>query len=254
MNSNDLIKLLSIKHSKDVFVPECKNGPSITGPGHRRMDAWAMRKSWSNPRVWAYEVKVSRSDFLRDDKWHEYLECCNELYFVCPNKLISPDEVPAEVGLLWASSTGSKLFVKKKAPTRNEQIKESVFRYILMSRSTIGQDYDYRNREYWGKWLEHERLDYEFGSRVSRKIRERVDSEVTKVRNENSRIQTQIQTLEYLRDRMIELGLDPTVSSEYRIDRALEKVTESVPSELRTSIRNTIRDLPKLAELLGIES
>ena len=253
MNSVDLLKLLAAKHSEDVFVPECKNGPSVTGPGHRRMDAWAMRKSWTQPMVWAYEVKVSRSDFLRDDKWHDYLECCNQLYFVCPSKLISPEEVPAEVGLMWASSTGSRLFVKKKAQTRTGTIREDVFRYILMSRATIGREYRDNAREYWEKWLEHERLDYEFGSRVSAKIRQRIDSEIKKVSAENVAIKKQIAELEYLRDRMIELGLDPGISSEYRINCALDKVTESVPNELRHALKRTISELPKLAVMLGID-
>lgn len=63
-----------------------------------------------------YEFKVSRQDFLNDLKprrrrwlncpgedlkWKYYLQFCNLFYFVCPEGLIRPDEVPAPAGLIW---------------------------------------------------------------------------------------------------------------------------------------------------------
>lgn len=255
MNADQIVRMLATKHDKDVFVPECKNGPSQTAASHRRMDAWAMRKSWAKPMVWAYEVKVSRSDFLRDDKWHEYLECCNELYFVCPHQLISVDEVPQQAGLIWVSKTGSRLFTKKKSPTRAGPIPEDVFRYILMSRATIGRSdfYHQSDREYWEKWLEHKRLDYEFGRRVSFEISKRIKEEIDNVQRNNKHLKREIEALEYLRDRMMELGLNPYEQSSYRINAALEQITESVPRDLQASLRNVLRELPRLAEKLGVE-
>ena len=41
-------QLLADKHSKDVFVPECKGG-STWFSDHDRLDAWAMARSWKNP-------------------------------------------------------------------------------------------------------------------------------------------------------------------------------------------------------------
>jgi hypothetical protein len=78
LDSADVKRLLAKKHESDIFVEECKTGPA----GSRSLDGWAMEKSWANPRIIGYEVKVSRSDFLRDTKWHEYLDTCNEFYFV----------------------------------------------------------------------------------------------------------------------------------------------------------------------------
>src|SRR5690242_5105664 len=106
-------KLLAAKHAEDVLVPECKDGPT-QGGSHRRMDAWVMSKSWANPCVTGYEIKVSRSDFLGDEKWRTYLPLCNEFYFVAPSGIIEPDELPPEAGLLCVSSTGTVLFRKKK--------------------------------------------------------------------------------------------------------------------------------------------
>jgi len=81
--ADQILNLLLIKHSKDVCVPECKGGPTWFGR-HDRMDLWTMARSWAHPRCCAYEIKVSRSDFVNDKKWMAYLEYCNELYFVAP--------------------------------------------------------------------------------------------------------------------------------------------------------------------------
>jgi hypothetical protein len=75
VKSNDILKLLSEKHSEDVFVPECKNGSTWLST-HLRLDAWVMNRSWTKLKFTGYEIKVSRQDFLRDDthdiKWHNY--------------------------------------------------------------------------------------------------------------------------------------------------------------------------------------
>jgi hypothetical protein len=92
VTSGDIIKLLKTKHSEDIFVPECKDGPS--GSSFAMIDAWAMPRSWSHPAVTAYEIKISRSDFVRDNKWQKYLACCNLFYFVAPTGIIDPNELP----------------------------------------------------------------------------------------------------------------------------------------------------------------
>ena len=78
-----ILDKLKAKHTDDVFVAECKNGPTHTA-SHRRLDAWVMKKSWSPITMLGYEIKQSRSDFLQDNKWQAYLPCCHQLYFVCP--------------------------------------------------------------------------------------------------------------------------------------------------------------------------
>ena len=48
-----------------------------------------------------YEVKVSRSDFKQDKKWHLYGEFCSSLSIVCPPNLIQPGEIDRPFGLIW---------------------------------------------------------------------------------------------------------------------------------------------------------
>ena len=187
--ANDIIRVLANKHRDDVFIPECKDGPSQTR-SHRRLDAWAMARSWSRPLVTGYEVKISRSDFANDNKWQDYLPLCNQLYFVCPANLIQPDELPPQVGLYWVSSGGSRAYLKKKAEHRSVQIPESLWRYIVMCRSVIGADRDgtmTKSRADWLRgWLEQKADLKELGVAVSRRVRKFVDD----VKFENERLQT----------------------------------------------------------------
>lgn len=56
------------------------------------------------------EVKVSRSDFLRDKKKivrrYEDVGMGHRRFYLCPDKMISPDEVPEKWGLLYANGRG----------------------------------------------------------------------------------------------------------------------------------------------------
>ena len=172
----DLVNLLKLRHSKDVLVEKCKTGDSLSS-GFRQMDVWVCRSSYTRPAFIAYEIKVSRSDFLRDVKWRDYLDYCTEFYFVCPRGLIDPKELPDEAGLLWASSTGSRLFSKKKAPMRAVDPPIELFMYVLISRCKITRDrYDGETSiDYWRRWLAQREEKQDIGARVSRRLSE-IDS------------------------------------------------------------------------------
>lgn len=133
--AGDLLELLRARHVNDVFVGECHMGPS----GSRRLDAWAMPRSWAPWTTIGYEIKVSRQDFLHDNKWAEYLSVCHQLYFVCPNGLISAEELPQDVGLIWSTKQGSRLLTKRKAARReiDEHKIIKLLTYVLMSRTNI---------------------------------------------------------------------------------------------------------------------
>lgn len=48
MDAGTIVALLRTKHAEDVFVDECKDGPTHYGH-HLRMDAWAMKKKLGEP-------------------------------------------------------------------------------------------------------------------------------------------------------------------------------------------------------------
>lgn len=82
-----------------------------------RMDFWSMKMSWTQRKTTAYEVKVSRKDFMRDAKWQEYLPYCERFYFVCPWGMIQAHEIHVSAGLLWVDEEGV-LHVQKSAKKR----------------------------------------------------------------------------------------------------------------------------------------
>lgn len=203
MTSDDILKLLQSRHEKDVFVPECKNGPTQMVSDHSKVDAWAMAKSWAHPLVSGYEIKVSRGDFVRDEKWMAYLPMCNCLWFVCPDGLIDPSEVPEQCGLLTVAKNGGRLFTKKKAPYRDITVSESVFRYILMCRARIGSEFVSDKGAEWRAWLEEKREHRTLGYRVAREIREHCET----LESENRRLKQEMKTYDDVRALMDELKI-----------------------------------------------
>lgn len=133
MTARDLINMLEKRHAKDVILTEI----AIDG-GRRRMDAWAMIPSWSGGLSIGYEVKVSRSDFINDQKMQDYLPYCRQAYLVTPSLDIARiDELPEGYGLIVAS--GSRLLTKAKAPVRDVSIPEAFYQALISRR--VRNDY-----------------------------------------------------------------------------------------------------------------
>jgi len=248
--SAQLLKdLLAARHTDDLFIPECKDGPT-QGHEHLRLDAWAMARSWSRPCVSGYEIKVSRSDFNKDQKWHHYLPYCNLFYFVCPSELIRPEELPPEVGLLWASKTGARLFEKKKANYRTVTIPESLYRYILMCRVKVAKKYESRDQDnaaYWRAWLQREKKDQELGHMVSRTLRKLVSEKITAAEAEVRNTRAQIEQYESLITFLKEAGFtsDGKVYACY-VRRQMQEHRLVVPPHIPRVLDNAIDELERL--------
>jgi len=183
LTHGEIVALLAKRHSKDVFVPECKTGPTWYG-NPIRLDAWAMPRSWAHWDTWGYEVKASRADFLQDDKWPRYLDYCHHFAFVCPWEMIKVSEVPEGAGLIWVTSGGHRLHTKVKAPRREIEVPAELLIYILMSRTVVcgrlmddgiphGADRE-RSLAYWREWLVQKEESREIGYRVSSALAARV--------------------------------------------------------------------------------
>ena len=93
MTSTDIRRVLRNRVPyRNIFIPE------FTYEG-RRVDAVII--DTDHRWVRGYEIKTSRSDWLRDIKWTEYTAFCSSLSIVCPEGLIRPEEVNPPFGLLW---------------------------------------------------------------------------------------------------------------------------------------------------------
>jgi len=85
-----------------------------------RIDLWVM-DTWGDKNAIAYEVKVSRSDFLREianpAKREPAMAVSNFFYFAAPRDLIAASEVPEGCGLVEVIPRTAKVVVR--APRRS---------------------------------------------------------------------------------------------------------------------------------------
>lgn len=108
-----VLRALALRHDLArgwIFFPEAPTG----------IDAFAVNcyASQRNERV-GYEIKVSRSDFLKElrspEKTKRSAAYCNRFYFACPSPpdVIKPKEVPDPYGLVYVSAKGRSRIVKR---------------------------------------------------------------------------------------------------------------------------------------------
>lgn len=179
VTSTTIKKALASFHEKDFFITECKTCSTYfpDPQGLLKFDGLAVRKSYTKPCITGYEIKVSRGDFLQDNKWHLYLQYCNEFYFVVPAGLITKDEIPENVGLIYYYPETDHLRTKRKALYRDIEEPVGVYKYIIFSR--LDQDripfYEKRAefaRDYLNDKDEKRRLGTAFGSKLAADLRE----------------------------------------------------------------------------------
>lgn len=240
--AGDLVAMLAKRHERDVFVPECNAGSAHAGC--RRLDAWALLKTWSPFTVIGYETKVARGDFLGDRKWVDYLPVCHEFYFVCPARLIAVEELPEHVGLLWTA--GSRLLTKRKAVRREPDPVElsRLMAYVLMSRSRIVGDMWEANKgeavSYWRTWLADKAEKQTVGRASSKRLQEIVREHA----GARQKAEREAQRLQAIAARLDALGL-PEGTREYEIQRLLG-VKQEEPARL-ARIRQLARSIEEVA-------
>lgn len=245
MSTASTIKdLLASKHSNDVFVTECKDGPSCSGM--LKLDAWAMKRSWAHPCYYGYEIKVSRADFLSDTKWPGYLDYCNEFSFVCPKGVIQPNEVAESAGLLIVASTGTRLFTKKKAPHRDIPTPELLLQYILMARTQITKSTYYSNTDtdqtaYWRQWLDDKTASLHLGTQCAEKLRKSYETQVYNVERDMKILRRENEALQTIKKFCTQIGVDP---HNWDVEKAVEAKVTKLPPHIRrtaTQLKESIK-------------
>lgn len=173
--STEIKKALAIYHPKDYFLTECKTCSTYfpEPQGMLKFDGLAMARSYTGPCITGYEIKVSRSDFLGDNKWHLYLQYCNEFYFVVPAGLVAKDEIPGDAGLIYYYPKTGKLLKKKRAVYRKIDEPVGVYKYIIYSRLDQERIPFYEERAEYAK-------DYLADRSEKRKIGKKLGSKMAK--------------------------------------------------------------------------
>ena len=139
--AQDIKTALATHHSKDIFVDECKNGPTWSSAGLAKLDAWALLRTWSPLTTIGYEIKVSRADFEHDQKWPQYLPLCHAFYFVSPPSIIKAVDLPKGIGLKYITKSGTihtKLRAERHEPDPDKFT--LLLCYVVMCRTVIAKD------------------------------------------------------------------------------------------------------------------
>ena len=77
----------------------------VTLPTGRRADLIGLD---AKGQIVIVEIKSSLADWQADQKWQDYLEFCDQLYFACPPEM-DASVFPETAGLLVADSYGAEL-------------------------------------------------------------------------------------------------------------------------------------------------
>ncbi len=246
VTARDIKIALAKKHQTEFFLTEVKNGPTGVARGQLLIfDAIAIYKSWSRPQIRGYEIKVSRSDFLRDAKYTQYLPYCHEFYFVTPTGLVQRQEVEENIGLIWYNPEKESFTTKKKAVYRDIEISANMLLYIIMNRLDNERIPFYSKKaEYWEDWLKNKISNRELGWKVRSKLLDRIcelEQEIEKYEHAKYIIDEHEKTLEVMNKHEISTwgdmsgNLDKALSRPYpqkledafvRLDATIKKINE----------------------------
>ena len=236
------------KKLPDAFFTEVKNGPTWTSNNLLKLDAVAIKKSWSNPCITGYEVKVSRGDFVRDEKWHGYLRYCHQFYFVCPAGLIKPEELPPEVGLVYYNPEKDCLSTKRKALHRMIEMSLDMFYYLVISRTDPDRHPFFSDqKEYLEAWVQNKNEGRSLGSLVGSKMAKQNEDLRNQIKTLESDIKSKEEKLKQLD--VIENILQKHGVSFYRWDVA-EKLEEALSNKMPPGFANSIQLISQEASRL----
>lgn len=123
----EITKALKAKHYKDIFAAQVKMGQA----GSKIMDAVVIKPTWTPVTLIGYEIKVSRADFLNDQKYPHYMKTCTIFSFVAPKGVVQKDELPSNAGLIEYNPNTQRLRTVKKAPYNKVEIMPEVLLHIM---------------------------------------------------------------------------------------------------------------------------
>jgi len=160
------------------YMTGVKNGPTQyvpEGGGLLVLDALSISKSWTQPCLVGYEIKVSRGDFLRDAKWYQYFPYVHEFYLVCPLNLIDRTEIPLECGLMYYRPESKTIVMKKRAIHRDVTPSADMLMYIIMSKLDSDRLPFFSSKQVWvEEYLKNRQNAHLLGQTLATKLPQRI--------------------------------------------------------------------------------
>jgi len=141
------------------------------------------------------------------------------------------------------SKTGTMLYTKKKAPYRDVEVPESLYRYLLMNRARIGRERELTvnddNAEYWQRWVEDKSSKMLIGRSASKELAARVANRIAEVEAENERLTEDMSKYAEVKKYLDSIGVDYLSGFDPvgGVRRKMERLAEIVPWDLEQTIK-----------------
>lgn len=253
ITATDIKKALSKHHTSEFFITECKNGPtySPSPQGLLKFDGLAIYKSWSQKHIRIYEIKVSRSDFLQDNKYHLYKQYCHEMYFAVPKGLVKKEEVPDDVGLMYYYPETGAFRTVKKALWRDIEISADMLMYIFMNKLDSDRIPFYSSKaEYAKEYIDNKNSNRDMGWKLGTVMAKKLD-EMQQELNRYQKCKEELEMLNSIKEVMYKHGLHAYWGNlAQELDDALSRKR---PKELDNIERNVRIVLKTIEDLKGVE-
>lgn len=252
VSAHMILRQLQKRHQNDLFYAEVKNGPTWTSNNLLKLDALAIKKSWTNQLLTGYEVKVARSDFVRDEKWPGYLAYCHKFYFVCPVGLIDKTELPEKVGLMYYNPGKGTLSIKRHAVYQDIEISKEMLYYLLICR-TSSDRYPFfsSQREQLEAWVQDKISRRELGNAVRNKMLYEIRDQEKQIEN----LKRELKSREYdsmiignIRKILVSHGIN---INHWGIEKSLEDaLKQGMPPKLFNGLQNISREVNSLMDIV----
>lgn len=241
----EIKKALAKKHGdREFFITECKTGP--TRSGVLQFDGLAIYKSWAHPNIAGYEIKVSRSDFLRDAKYTQYMPYCHEFSFVTPQGMVQRQEVEENIGLIWYNPETGGLTTKKKAVHRNIEVNSDMLLYIIMTRLESDRlPFTSDKAEYWREWLNEKISNRELGYQVRSKLLDKIEEQERDLRRfrDNKDDQEELKAIDKVMEKH---GIRGYWQKAKALDEALSRAYPRELDNLQQKLQDAAASIEKL--------
>jgi len=218
-------------------------------------DALMVEKSYTGPSITGYEIKVSRSDFLADNKWHLYLKYCNKFYFVCPTGMIKKEELPEDVGLYYYDPESCKINPrpKKKASFREINDPLRMYQYIVYSQLEQERIPFYSSKKEYAKAYladkaERYKIGRELGTKMAKEIA-KIEEQLEKAEDYEKSAAADRKVQRFLSDRGVWIGMYKKTPEEYA-DETLKALTEIAQGKIDERLKSSLRCISREMEVI----
>ena len=173
-------------------------------------------------------------------------------YFVCPHGMIKPEELPADVGLMYVTKNEKKLRIVKKSPHRGTKIPESILWYIIYYRASKASQGS-KDLQYWREFLTRDAEIKAIGHSASKKIKKDLKELRAGVRKNTADAATLEKAKEIVKyyNEITGQDISSVHHSKYsvsksRMEKALLSINTIIPATLVSSLRLLATSLERL--------